>query len=186
MLDWLKDILGESYSEEIDKKISAEIGKAFVARADFNTKNEEKKALAEQLESANKQIEEFKSMDIEGIRKAADDWKEKFENAENEYKKKVAEMTFDNLLSDKLSDVKFTSEYAKKGVFNEIKEKGLKVDNGSIIGFDEVFESIKKAQPSAFESDEPKPQFTKTLDTTNPTSNTDALRAAMGLPPENK
>ena len=27
MLDWLKTILGEAYSEEIDKKVSEEIGK---------------------------------------------------------------------------------------------------------------------------------------------------------------
>ena len=30
MLDWLKTILGEAYSEEIDKKVSDEIRKAFV------------------------------------------------------------------------------------------------------------------------------------------------------------
>ena len=84
MLDWLKDVLGESYSEEIDKKISAEIGKAFVSKADFNAKNEEKKAIAEQLENANKQIEEFKGMDIDGIKKAADDWKLKAEQAQKD------------------------------------------------------------------------------------------------------
>lgn len=49
MLDWLKTILGEAYSEEIDKKVSEEIGKNFVARADFNTLNTEKKALADNV-----------------------------------------------------------------------------------------------------------------------------------------
>ena len=43
MLDWLKEILGESWTEEIDKKVSEEIGKGFVSRSDFNTKNEELK-----------------------------------------------------------------------------------------------------------------------------------------------
>lgn len=36
MLEWLKTILGDAYTEEIDKKVSEEIGKNFVARADFN------------------------------------------------------------------------------------------------------------------------------------------------------
>ena len=36
MLEWLKTILGDHYTEDIDKQISAEIGKGFVARADFN------------------------------------------------------------------------------------------------------------------------------------------------------
>ena len=43
MLDWLKEILGESWTDEIDKKVSDEIGKGFVSRSDFNTKNEELK-----------------------------------------------------------------------------------------------------------------------------------------------
>ena len=30
MLEWLKNILGDSWTEDIDKKISAEIGKFFV------------------------------------------------------------------------------------------------------------------------------------------------------------
>jgi len=40
MLDWLKAILGEAYTEDAEKKISAEIGKNFVARNDFNAKND--------------------------------------------------------------------------------------------------------------------------------------------------
>ena len=36
MLEWLKEILGTHYTEEIDKKVSAEIGRGFVAKADFN------------------------------------------------------------------------------------------------------------------------------------------------------
>lgn len=52
MLEWLKEILGDSYTEEIDSKVSAEIGKGFVSRADFNTKNDEVKTLQGQLQTA--------------------------------------------------------------------------------------------------------------------------------------
>ena len=37
MLDWLKEILGDGYSEEIERKVSKKIGDLFVSRADFNT-----------------------------------------------------------------------------------------------------------------------------------------------------
>lgn len=40
MLSWLKEILGDSYTEDTEKKISQEIGKNFVAKADFNAKND--------------------------------------------------------------------------------------------------------------------------------------------------
>lgn len=50
--EWLKEILGDSYTEDIDGRVSAEIGKGFVARADFNTKNDEVKTLQGQLKTA--------------------------------------------------------------------------------------------------------------------------------------
>mgnify|MGYP000811613845 FL=1 len=61
MLDWLKTILGDAYTEEIDKKVSEEIGKAFVARADFNTLNAEKKAFADAVKERDKQLEALKA-----------------------------------------------------------------------------------------------------------------------------
>lgn len=56
MLDWLKAILGDAYTEDIDTKVSAEIGKSFVAKADFNTTNEAKKQLEASLAERDKQL----------------------------------------------------------------------------------------------------------------------------------
>lgn len=67
MLEWLKTILGESYTEELDKKVSAEIGKNFVPRSDFNTANEAKKTLEGQLADRDKQLEELKKVDAAGL-----------------------------------------------------------------------------------------------------------------------
>ena len=49
MLDWLKDILGDGYSKELDDKIGKEIGKGFIARADFNARSEELKKAKETI-----------------------------------------------------------------------------------------------------------------------------------------
>lgn len=56
MLDWLKAILGDAYTDDIDTKVSAEIGKSFVAKADFNTTNEAKKQLESSLAERDKQL----------------------------------------------------------------------------------------------------------------------------------
>lgn len=45
MLEWLKTILGDAYTEDIDRQVSEEIGRLFVSRVDFNTLNETKKTL---------------------------------------------------------------------------------------------------------------------------------------------
>lgn len=38
-LQWIKDILGDAYTDELDAKVSAALGERFVSRADFNAKN---------------------------------------------------------------------------------------------------------------------------------------------------
>lgn len=70
MLSWLKEILGDGYTDEIDKKISQEIGKNFVAKSDFNAKNEAPKNLEAQIADRDKQLEDLKKStgDIDGLK----------------------------------------------------------------------------------------------------------------------
>ncbi len=59
MLKWLKEILGEGYTEEIDRQISAEIEKGFVSKADFSAAKEEmkKEKAAHELELTRLKID---------------------------------------------------------------------------------------------------------------------------------
>lgn len=71
-LEWLKTVLGDAYTPEIDKAVAQEIGKSFVARADFNTKT----AKLTELETEVKQLREgVKNRDaqLEELKKAAGD-----------------------------------------------------------------------------------------------------------------
>lgn len=53
-LQWIKDILGDAYTEELDVKVSAALGERFVSRADFNAKN----SRVTELETQVGQLEE--------------------------------------------------------------------------------------------------------------------------------
>ena len=97
-LEWLKTILGDQYTDDVDAKVSAEIGKAFVSKVDFDTKNGALKTAKEDLKAANETIDGFKSMDIESIKKAASDWKEKAEKAEQDAANQIAEIQFNTRL----------------------------------------------------------------------------------------
>lgn len=55
MLEWLKTILGDAYTADIDKSVSGEIGKLFVSRVDFNTLNETKKTLENTVNTLKQQ-----------------------------------------------------------------------------------------------------------------------------------
>jgi hypothetical protein len=59
-----------------------------------------------QLTEANKQIEGFKGMDIEGVKKSADEWKTKFEQAQTEAQAQLAQVKFDHALESALTGAK--------------------------------------------------------------------------------
>ena len=61
MLEWLKDILGEGYTEDVDKKVSKKIGENFVARKDFNDTNEELKVAKATIAERDGQLEKLKN-----------------------------------------------------------------------------------------------------------------------------
>lgn len=105
-LEWLKSILGDAYTEDVDKKVSGEIGKNFVARADFNAANEAKKTLEEQLNAAGETIAGFEAMDIDGIKAEAAKYKADAEAAKQEAAAQLEAAQFNALLEGAIRDSK--------------------------------------------------------------------------------
>lgn len=99
MLDWLKEILGDSYTEEIDSKVSAEIGKGFVARSDFNEKNEEVKTLRGQLQTAQDGLQAFDGVDVDNL-------KGQIKKLQDDMAAQADRFRFDALLDGAIRDAK--------------------------------------------------------------------------------
>lgn len=116
--------------------------------------------LKTQLEDANTQIEQFKGMDVEAIKHAADEWKVKYEKVEADSKAALAARDYDDAIKAAVAGVTFSSTLAKNAFVGLLKEKGLKLDGGKLIGFDEVLKQAQTDDPSAFASDKPTPQLT--------------------------
>ena len=53
-------------------------------KADFNAAKEAQRRASEQLAEVNNELTEYKSLDIEGLRKSAADWQTKAEQAERD------------------------------------------------------------------------------------------------------
>ncbi len=139
----------------------------------------------ELLDNANKEIDSYKSMDIEAIKKAAEDYKTKYETAENEHKAQLAEIQLNNKLEKYVDGLKLKNDIYKKAVISRIKEKELKFDGDTLLGGEELVKGFKEQYADAFCDDKPKPSFSdSTPGTNNGSSNDDTLRAAMGLGPK--
>ncbi len=155
-------------SQEVIDKIMAENGKDIAAEQKKAEKviqeRDSYKLRAESLETqvndANTEIQKFKDMDIDGIKKAADDWKETAEKAKADADKQISQMKFDYVLSAALTGAKAKNTKAVKALLDM---DGLKFNDndGKIVGLDEQLAQIKADNDYLFESDEPAPEFVK-------------------------
>ena len=151
MLDWLKTILGNAYTEEIDKKVSAEIGKGFISRTDFNTLNETKKTLEGQLADRDKQLEELKKADPEKLQ--AEITRLQGENTATKEKLEA------DLKAVKLNFA-LESKLAKEGAVNTkavralLDSSKISLDGENLIGVDEQLKTLKETERWAFSTSE--------------------------------
>lgn len=67
-----------------------------------------------------------------------------------QYWDKKVDRDFSDALKVALDDVKFSSEAAKKSVMADIKEAGLKLKDGKILGLNDLIEQMKQSDASAF------------------------------------
>lgn len=168
-LDFLKEAFGDkplTFDEFVkavkgskDIELVNAAGGSYVSKEKYDAQKQKYESVKNELSEANKQIENFKGMDIEGIKKAADEWKAKAENAEKER----AELEYSCIVKDAAAGLKFTSESAKKAFINELKAKGLAIENGKLLGVDDFVKSYRENDPRAFEADAAVPRFSSPI-----------------------
>ena len=111
---------------------------------------ENKKALEEQLKTANETIAGFEGADIDGLKQQIADYNQKLKDTEERHKREIEQRDFKDALTEAMKEVEFTSEYARKSVMAEIEEAGLKLIDGKIIGLNDLLETIKEKDKAAF------------------------------------
>ena len=150
MLDWLKTILGDAYSDDVDKKISDEIGKNFVARADFNTLNTEKKALADTLKDRDRQLETLKGStgDVEALKQQIATLQADNAKAAKDHDAEIKRLKIDTAVELALSAAKAKNAKAVKALLD--LEKAELDENGSVKGLAEQIKKLTEAPDSGF------------------------------------
>ena len=139
----------------------------------------------EQLAKANKTIEGFKALDIDGVKKAAEEWKAKAEQAEKDAAARIADMEFDGDLKDAIAATKGRNAKAIRALLDV---DALKASKNRADDIKAALEVLKKDSGYLFESEETPPPYAGGTGTQKLIAGSDAaLRAAMGLPePETK
>lgn len=138
-------------AEDIIDKIMAENGKDIEsAKKPFTDYDDIKKQLGE----ANTTIEGFKNLDIEGIKKAADDWKAKAEQAEKDAAAKVAEMEFSGRVDSAITAAKGKNLKAVKALLDI---DALKASKNQEADIKSALEALKKGNGYLFDAEQVPP-----------------------------
>ena len=116
----------------------------------------ERDGLKSQLDEAAKSIEGFKALDIEGVKKSADEWKAKAEQAQKDAEKQVYQVRYESALSDALKASKAKNVKAVRALLNEAD---LKLTDDGLVGLKEQLEKVKPENDYLFESDVPTPKI---------------------------
>ena len=138
----------EKYKADVEKQ-KQEVIKA----------KEELEGVKTQLGEANTAIKGFEELDVEGIKKAAEEWKTKYEQDTEALKNQMSTKEYEFAVDKFLGGVEFSSELAKKAVLSEFKETGFKLEEGKFLGADDYITSLKASNPAAFVADKaPEPE----------------------------
>lgn len=166
---------------ELDKEtidtIMAEYGKSTQGL------REERDNLKTQIDDANKEIQSYKDMDIDSIKKSAEDWKTKYEEMEANQKAEKEKSIRNERTNAFFNDIKFASESAKAGVIAQFNAKDFKYDEetNKFLGASEWLNDLKEKDSGAFLSDVANPKFTTTPTAPTNDSSMDKILHAMGL-----
>ncbi len=182
-MEFLKQILGDDLYSQVESKVNSynsdEKNKNnqvkivnlsegnYVGKDKFDTKETEITDLKQQLNNANKQIDDFKEMDIDSIKKTADEYKQKFEQAQKEADTKIKEMQYNSDLTEYMKTLKINDEVHAENLKKMIKDKKLPFENGKLIGGDDVVNMYKEKYPSVFKNEEDIPNFASSTPGTN-------------------
>ena len=107
----------------------------------------------EKADAAETTLKGFEGVDLETMQKELSDWKQKATEAEKSAQAQLYERDFADALKTEFEGIKFSSEAAKRAIMAEVKEAGLKLKDGKILGLNDLIGQMKEKEASAFIDD---------------------------------
>lgn len=103
----------------------------------------------EKAETAENTLKGFEGVDLDTMKNELNEWKKRAGEAEETYKKQIAERDLNDKLKEAISGVKMHDDMADI-ITAELKELVSLNKNGDLIGFEQGIKSLKEKRPTAF------------------------------------
>ncbi len=153
-MQWLLDLIakhtkdGVLDTEALTKEISTEFPKHAVPKTEFNTLNDTKKDLEQQIKDRDKQLKDLqeKAKGNEDLEKSIKDLQEANKTAKETYEAKLKDLTINAAIQGKLTDTKYPDLLLTK--FD--KTKLVVEEDGKVSGIDDQLKAIKEQYKDLF------------------------------------
>lgn len=143
-----------------DKKenLTKKVAENYITKAEHEKKlgkvETDRDTWKEKAETAETTLKGFEGVDLDTMQRELSDWKKKAEDAEKDAQAKLYERDFADALKTEFEGIKFSSEAAKRAIMTEVKDAGLKLKDGKILGLNDLIAQMKEKDASAFVDDE--------------------------------
>jgi hypothetical protein len=149
---------GIEITDDQKKDIKKAISENYKTIVEFQKKTgeleSERDSFKEKYESADSTLKTFDGIDADAMKKEIENYQSKLSETEDNYKKELYKRDFEDALLKQTEQYKFSSEFAKKAVLDEIRNAELKLHENKIYGLDEYIGTIKEKDSSAFINEE--------------------------------
>lgn len=150
--------LGIEVPEDKKSDLTKKVSENYVTKAEHDKKisraESDRDAWKEKAETAEETLKGFEGIDPAQVQAQLAEYKKKAEDAEKDRDQKLYERDFADALKAELEGTKFSSEGAKRDAVSQIKEAGLKLKDGKILGLTDFLAQMKEKDASAFVDEE--------------------------------
>lgn len=123
----------------------------YVSKEKFTAKETELSGVKKQLDDANAAIKSYKDMDIDGIKKSAADWEQRYKDETASLQKKLDDQAREFAAKTYLGGFQYNDDLVREAIYAKFMAKNFTLSqDGKFEGADAFMEELKKAYPSSF------------------------------------
>ena len=152
MLEWLKTILGERYTPEIDGKVTEEIGKGYTTKAEVSTVQSELTATKASLKERDRQLEALKKEtgDTAVLTQKITELQAENQQKDRVHAAQLRQLRLENAVSKALAEAKAINPATVTPLLAGFLEKAQLGEDGSVAGLAEEIGKLQKEENTAF------------------------------------
>lgn len=159
----LVDIIGKEEFEKLSKETQQkwsdkefiENDGTYIPKAKFDSLNETKKSLENQLKETNEKVQELSKVDSSELQNKLNELQEKYDNDIKTANEKYEAREYEYKLKDFIKNEKFSSKSSQKAYYEDLLSKKFEFDDeGNLKGYDDYKKTYEENDPGAFIKEE--------------------------------